>query len=515
MQTELTKVNLLTASSKNDVLVSGGVIKVSGLNDIRLQDLISVDIRNQVDEVVKVATIGTSTPTITASTKYIIKVGNTRKRYEGAQSSFSTYAVTSDASLSGSAATDRSNVYTSLASKINADVTANWTATANVGGSGVSMTITDDAGYYSAGRRGQSSVYLPKNSDGSGFVEATHLTAESTSPVYAFGVGADLYAQAPILDPITGNTIATIQELVKTSFSSAATGQDYNGFYFTSLVTGINGEVYIRHNQLVMVDNGAGAATTNLAGYTAMLREVEKVVYGQYSEDTASMINFFQAGGVAGSILGGAPTGVTGDENIYSNGEATLHSHVLGTQTLLAPIYAAGGLNIAQDLVNNDGMEYSAPIQAGSQKSFVVGEEEFSFAVTFNIADVSGTDDCAVGFRLKADYAANIDDYTDSAVLNVISGNITIETILNNAATTVTDTTNDWADAESHTLEVAVDLDGAVTYKIDNADPIVSAAFSFDAADEVIPYFHFLHAATSPGAITLEKWASIAGIVRR
>ena len=48
----------------------------------------------------------------------------------------------------------------------------------------------------------------------------------------------------------------------------------------------------------------------------------------------------------------------------------------------------------------------------------------------FAIADVSDTDDCAFGFRKVEAYQANIDDYDEMAALNVISGDIKIETIL-------------------------------------------------------------------------------------
>jgi hypothetical protein len=111
-----------------------------------------------------------------------------------------------------------------------------------------------------------------------------------------------------------------------------------------------------------------------------------------------------------------------------------------------------------------------------------------------------------VGFRKAAAYTANIDDYTDFAVLNVISGDIYIETADDNAATTSTDTTDNWADGASKTLEVYVSAAGVVTYKIDGVAPTTTAAFTFDNGDTVVPFFYFLHAADVAGSVLLESW---------
>jgi hypothetical protein len=93
------------------------------------------------------------------------------------------------------------------------------------------------------------------------------------------------------------------------------------------------------------------------------------------------------------------------------------------------------------------------------------------------------------------------------ACLNVISGNIEIETILNGGATTTTDTTDNWANDGEHTLEIYVSAAGVVTYKIDGVAPTVTAAFTFDPAEVVVPFFFMLHAtASQAGAVLLESW---------
>lgn len=215
----------------------------------------------------------------------------------------------------------------------------------------------------------------------------------------------------------------------------------------------------------------------------------------------------FRNNPVTAKLAGGAATGTAGDTNLLSVPGAGFEYHIKGTQTILAPVITATGLDVGMDQTANDGVELTNGILAISPVAFVVGTDgPFEFSVRFKIADVSGTDDCAIGFREAEAYAANIDDYTDMACLNVISGNITIETILNNAATVSTDTTNNWADGETHTLTVKVGADGAVTYEIDGAAPLTVAAYSFTAALVVVPFFFFLHDTDVAGAVEIISW---------
>jgi hypothetical protein len=224
----------------------------------------------------------------------------------------------------------------------------------------------------------------------------------------------------------------------------------------------------------------------------------------------------FMGNVVTAKKLGGAATGTAGDENLlmvggYGHVHATgFEWHVLGTQTILAPTKAAGGLDLnSQDQTDNDGIELSNGIlyRANAPHTFKVGTDGAFYAkVTFSIADVSGTDDCAFGFRKCEDYQANVDDYDEMAALNVISGDIKIETILNGAATTTTDTTDNWADAASHTLAVFVSGAGVVTYQIDNAAPTTTAAFTFDDGEEVMPFLFFLNASDVAGAVVISSW---------
>ena len=136
---------------------------------------------------------------------------------------------------------------------------------------------------------------------------------------------------------------------------------------------------------------------------------------------------------------------------------------------------------------------------------FTVGKQAFTAELEFSIADVSGTDDCAFGFAKVDVHRAAIDDCDEMAVLNVISGDITIETVLNNGTTTSTDTTDNWADTEIHSLKVLVSKAGAVTYKIDGVAPSTTATFSFDAGEVVTPMMYVLQASDLAGSMVLRK----------
>jgi hypothetical protein len=236
-------------------------------------------------------------------------------------------------------------------------------------------------------------------------------------------------------------------------------------------------------------------------GFMSVNHETQNRINRSHTYET------FDAQPVTSKVAGGAATGTAGDRNVMQLGPTMFEYTILGTQTILAPSLTSVGLDVSMDQTDNDGVEINHGITAKQRHSYIIGTDgPFFFRVKFKIADVSGTDDCAIGFRKVEACRANIDDYLDMAVLNVISGNITIETIDDNAATTVTDTTNDWADGETHTLQVNVSAAGVVTYEIDGAAPVVTAAFTFDNADTVMPFFYFLHSSDVAGLVELIEW---------
>ena len=194
----------------------------------------------------------------------------------------------------------------------------------------------------------------------------------------------------------------------------------------------------------------------------------------------------------------------------YADGLSMTWSAVVG-QAINRPAPTSTGVNYSGDQTNNDGIElvYSCTTAKGREgvDRFTVGKQAFSAELEFSIAVVAGTDVGNFGFRKVEALNADLHAYDEMAGLFPISGDIKIQTIINNATTVTTDTTANWGDTEVHSLKVIVSKTGAVTYKIDGAAPSTTAAFSFDVGEVVTPFFHFLHASgAQAGAVVLRKF---------
>jgi hypothetical protein len=228
--------------------------------------------------------------------------------------------------------------------------------------------------------------------------------------------------------------------------------------------------------------------------------------------DNQYMFENFNQNPNVSAVGGGASSGTTGDTNVIQFPFTGLEYNIKGTQTITAPVIASvaegvSGLNTEMDQTDNDGVELCAGIINSNPNAFKIGSSlPIFFRARVKIATVANTDDCAFGFRLAEAYQANIDDYNDMAVLNVISGNIDIETILNGGATVTTDTTQNFADGETHDLTVKVDASGNVTYQIDGLAPVVTASYQFRNAIFVVPFHFFLHSASGAVGIRILEW---------
>lgn len=234
--------------------------------------------------------------------------------------------------------------------------------------------------------------------------------------------------------------------------------------------------------------------------------------------DNQYMFENFNQNPNVSAVGGGASSGVTGATNVIQFPFTGLEYNIKGTQTITAPVIASvaqgvSGLNTEMDQTDNDGVEICAGIINSNPNAFKINSSPaFFFRARVQIATVANTDDCAFGFRLTEAYQANIDDYNDMAVLNVISGNINIETILNGGATVTTDTTNNFANGETHDLKVMVNALGQVTYQIDGQDPIVTADYTFRDAIFVVPFHFFLHSASAAVGIRILEWECGLGL---
>jgi hypothetical protein len=226
-------------------------------------------------------------------------------------------------------------------------------------------------------------------------------------------------------------------------------------------------------------------------------------------EDDRHILDYFNSKCIAMEDDGTAASGTRGATNVINTGTTNMEMYVHtvatgGAQTIVCPQLVADGLDVELDGADNEGAEYCWGILTSNKSVFKVGTDPAFFArLKFEIDDVTDFDDCAFGFRKAEAYQQAIDSYDEMACLNVISGNINIETILNNDTTATTDTTDDWDDGEVHELKVLVSAAGVVTYQIDGAPPTTTAAFTFDDDEYVTPFFFFMHAT---GAATGLIW---------
>jgi hypothetical protein len=233
-----------------------------------------------------------------------------------------------------------------------------------------------------------------------------------------------------------------------------------------------------------------------------------------------------------GTDVGGDPTGAAGDVNILLGDRNSFEWHVIGTQTILAPVRTSAGLNLVLDAENNDGIELTlgnefpegtiiSNVAGATRGTFVVGTDApFFISFKFSLADVSGADEVMLGLRKAEVYQAVIeDDYDEMAALDVESGDIKLRTILNAGTTAVTDTTDNWADTETKTLMVICDSDGSLSkdgtvgkcyFSIDGVKPTAEATsrFKFDSGEIVIPFFAYRHDSDVCDTIIAKEWES-------
>lgn len=176
---------------------------------------------------------------------------------------------------------------------------------------------------------------------------------------------------------------------------------------------------------------------------------------------------------------------------------------------LAGPFLVAGGWNISGDLANNDIIEFGP---AGYTLStcpfaFTVGTDgAFFLRVKFKITDVSGSDRLVVGFRKQEAGNGTHGSYDSYAAIGNFSGDIKIDTELAAGGAALLDTTQNWADTETHTLVVKVSATGVVTFEIDGAAPAVVPAFTFTNGMVVIPYLYLLHDSDVAEAVILSEW---------
>jgi hypothetical protein len=203
---------------------------------------------------------------------------------------------------------------------------------------------------------------------------------------------------------------------------------------------------------------------------------------------------------------GGAVGGTTGDENAMICDGVNFEYHILGAgQTITAPFITADGLNIRLDEADNEGLEMGEGITARSKSAFTIGTDAFYLKVQFKIETVANLDICAIGFRNIEAYNADLYAYDTYAGLNVNNGTINCIEELDGGSAAETDSGEAWSDGEIYTLEIKVSAAREVTQYISSQGAAYRStsavttpnAFTWTAADVVVPFIHVLGDATA------------------
>ncbi len=314
-------------------------------------------------------------------------------------------------------------------------------------------------------------------------------------------------------DPIAMADIQSVQILHPGSLSNQTIYQDsFAGTTITQPITSSSTNTTLARSvvwwwgsnafdALIKLNNGT---ETRVEGGNASTGAV--IIQTPITTNTRTVVNF-DVQPVCVQEDGTAASTTDTEVNVMALGGAVFEYININAQTILVPNIVATGLDIARDLTATDGTEITEGILASSKSAYVVGTSPPFFArLRFTLTEVAGTADCAFGFRKAEAYQPLIDDYDEMAALNVISGDIKIETIINAASTVTTDTTNNWADAATKTLQINVSAAGVVTYLIDGIAPVTVAAFTFDDAEVVLPFFYFIHDTNVAESTILLDW---------
>lgn len=510
---------LFKTSAASDVQCSNGILSVAGLSGTKKTRISSITQLKYHAEVVQVITVGATTYTPTGSTKYTVEIGDTTRRRNGAQEDLKRYTYTTPASitdLGATAALQREAISVALVASINAD-TSNF-VTAATAGSGNGFTVTDAAGYYpvfsqtTRMRNGASTVRPCQNPDDSGYL-STNVTT-TTAAVYSFGVGADLASSIPVIDALYGGLLSgyllgLMNGLAPKTAAGlpGVSGQNYDAFIILSLT---DAPAHNQRGQLALVpkmqaafvDNGTGSSTSNLAGFVAFEREILRHVFATYQNDPSTIYDFFDNAPIASATYPTTGAAITTTDNVVmaigsTNNLFTWYVNPIGTHTLLTPIVTTAGLQLLLDVVDEEGMELSAPILTQCPKEFIVGKAEYSFYARVTSANYLHLEEFAFGLRKKAAYAVNLVAYdvasADFAALGVVSeavnGLIKVQTSKAAGGILAGTTAGTWTSG-AHDMMITVDINGAVKFYLDSADVTATqtTAYTFTAGTHLIPF---------------------------
>ena len=531
---------LLKTSAATDIQCSGGVISITGLKKVSKSNILDIKQVKYRAETAQVIRVGTSSYTPTADTVYKVLIGDVNRFQSGWEETLKPYSFRTPVvltTLGATAALQREAIHLALVAAINADASNKVVAASLLTGTGFS--VTDDGSYYPVYSQGMSNVkgvstVIPvTNTDGSGFAESDYSI--TTPGVIGVGIGAYLAAQAPVIDFVNNNLVSGVIDTppLTTTGAAATTGQNYDVFvinsYQTQAAWSVSGQLaLVQRNQEVWVDNGTGTSTSNLTGFRAFERELQRAIADLYRNDPSAIYDFFDNGLIASATYPTTGAAITTTDNVVmaakSSGEKfDWYINPIGTHTLLTPIVGTGGLQPYLDVITQEGVELSPPNLTQNPKQFVVGKSEYSLFVRLDIGSgIAATDfkSLSIGFRKKAAYAVDQTAYEAASVATACLG-VPLDTgaapVINmitgpGAAGALTSTSCAVSPAANAIVDLylTVDINGVVKFYVNGADKtsLLASSYSFTAGLNIMPFVSFRHGAG--GAATPKLVQAIA-----
>jgi hypothetical protein len=272
-----------------------------------------------------------------------------------------------------------------------------------------------------------------------------------------------------------------------------------------------------------MARNVVGIESSVPKNYPQKFNKREKKIIEAIKDDT-NLVDSFDGPLVISSVNANAgqdpdalllsATLAAGDEFAFMTRKGVYLAHVQsvnGTVVNTFPRQVATGLELqVTDGATNGVLGWEivpGGILSGSRHAYTIGslpggtDRGIYFEVTVTATTIARVNELIVGFRNDGAFLAEFDDYTDFAALRIdASADVQIETILNDAGAATTDSTINAADATAITLRVEVQNNGDAAFLI-NGTQTRLASYTFDDADEIIPFVHLISDTDDPEVI--------------
>lgn len=209
---------------------------------------------------------------------------------------------------------------------------------------------------------------------------------------------------------------------------------------------------------------------------------------------------------------GGAAAGAAAETDVINDAKSSFEQFNIVGNTNIGPKIdsTAFGWNLAPDATSTHGVEYNTGTTALNNFTFLIDTSgattnAFFLRGQFKIATVAGCT-LLMGFRKVAANNASLASYTDFASIGNVAGDLEIETQIATGGVVITDTTQNAANATMVQLEVDVDAQGNVTYKINGQAPTVTAAYQFANGITVMPFIRIIQNVTTTAYAACNYW---------